>query len=212
MGGDLGAVVVSVDYRLAPETPHPGPVEDCYAGLCWLARHGSEIEADARRIVVAGESAGGGLAAALVLLSRDRGGPRPAGQLLSCPMLDDRNDRPSVLQMAGVDTWDRARNEVGWTALLGPARGTPDVSAYAAPSRAEDLTGLPPTFLDVGSAETFRDEVVDYASRIWQAGGRAELHVWPGGFHGFDVLAPHAAISQQARAARLSWLRRVLTD
>jgi acetyl esterase/lipase len=127
-------------------------------------------------------------------------------------MLDDRNDRPSVLQMVGVDTWDRPRNAVGWTALLGPARGTPDVSAYAAPSRAEDLTGLPPTFLDVGSAETFRDEVLDYAGRIWQAGGRAELHVWPGGFHGFDVLAPEAAVSREARAARLRWLRRLLAD
>ena len=98
------------------------------------------------------------------------------------PMLDDRNDSPSVVQMAGVDAWDRARNEFGWTALLGEARGGPDVSPYAAPARATDLSGLPPTFLDVGSAETFRSEVVDYASRIWLAGGRAELHVWPGGF------------------------------
>ena len=208
----LELVVVSVDYRLAPETPFPGAVEDCYAGLCWTAEHAADLGADADRLVLAGESAGGGLTAALALLTRDRGGPVPAGLLLMAPMLDDRNDSASAHQMAGVDTWDRTRNEFGWTALLGAARGGPDVSPYAAPARARDLTGLPPTYLDVGSAETFRDEVVDFAARIWHSGGRAELHVWPGGFHGFDVLAPDAAISRDARAARLGWLQRLLTD
>ncbi len=128
------------------------------------------------------------------------------------PMLDDRNDSASVVQMAGRDTWDRTSNEFGWTALLGDARGGPHVSPHAAAARATDLSGLPPTFLDVGSAETFRDEVVDFAARTWRAGGRAELHVWPGGFHGYDVLAPDAAISREARAARLTWLRRLLAD
>jgi acetyl esterase/lipase len=208
----LELVVVSVDYRLAPETPFPGPVEDCYAGLCWTTEHAGEIGGDAERLVLAGESAGGGLTAALALLTRDRGGPVPTGLLLTAPMLDDRNDSGSVHQMAGVDTWDRTRNEFGWTALLGAARGGPDVSPYAAPARARDLAGLPPSYLDVGSAETFRDEVVEFAVRIWRAGGRAELHVWPGGFHGFDVLAPDAAISRDARAARLGWLHRLLTQ
>jgi acetyl esterase/lipase len=207
----LDVVVVSVDYRLAPETPFPGPVDDCYAGLCWTAQHAAEIGGDADRIVLAGESAGGGLTAALALLTRDRGGPVPAGLLLMAPMLDDRNDSASVHQMAGVDTWDRTRNEFGWTALLGEARGGPGVSPYAAPARAPDLARLPPVYLDVGSAETFRDEVVDFAVRLWRAGARAELHVWPGGFHGFDVLAPDAAISREARAARLAWLHRLLT-
>ncbi|MER6925394.1 alpha/beta hydrolase fold domain-containing protein, partial [Streptomyces spiralis] len=134
----------------------------------------------------------------------------PLGQMLMSPMLDDRNDTPSARQMAGAGLWDRTANETAWTALLGDRRGGPDVSPYAAPARAQDLSGLPPAFLDVGSAETFRDEVVSYASRIWRAGGVAELHVWPGGFHGFDGIAPRAALSQTAQAARMDWLRRLL--
>ncbi|MFC8520908.1 alpha/beta hydrolase [Streptomyces sp. NPDC057257] len=207
---ELDAVVVSVEYRLAPEHPHPAPIEDVYAGLVWTAEHAGELGADPERIVIAGASAGGGLSAALALLTRDRKGPRPIGQVLMCPMLDDRNETPSSHQMAGLGVWDRTANETGWTALLGDSRGGPDVSPYAAPARAEDLTGLPPAFLDVGSAETFRDEVVAYASRIWQAGGVAELHVWPGGFHGFDGFAPQAALSQAARSAQLTWLRRLI--
>ncbi|MGA5899187.1 alpha/beta hydrolase [Streptomyces venetus] len=209
---ELDAVVVSVEYRLAPEHPYPAPIEDVYAGLLWTADHAAELGADPERIVVAGASAGGGLCAALTLLTRDRKGPQPIGQVLLCPMLDDRNDTPSTYQMAGLGVWDRTANETGWTALLGERRGGPDVPAYAAPARAEDLSGLPPAFLDVGSAETFRDEVVAYASRIWQAGGVAELHVWPGGFHGFDGFAPQAALSQSARAAHLGWLRRLLGE
>ncbi|MEV4639234.1 alpha/beta hydrolase [Actinoplanes sp. NPDC049548] len=207
---ELGLVVVSVEYRLAPETPHPGPVNDCYAGLLWTAAHADELGFDPDRLIVAGGSAGGGLAAALALLARDRGGPALKGQMLICPMLDDRNDTPSAIQMAGRGIWDRTANDTGWTALLGSARGGPDVSPYAAPARATDLGGLPPAFIDVGSAETFRDEDVDYATRIWQAGGVAELHVWPGGFHGFDGFVPQAALSQEARAARLRWLHRLL--
>jgi acetyl esterase/lipase len=206
----LQFAVVSVDYRLAPETPHPGPVEDCYAGLAWCASHADELGIDTARVVVAGGSAGGGLAAAVALLARDRGGPALAGQLLVCPMLDDRNDTPSSLQMAGLGVWDHAANEVGWTALLGAARGGPDVSPYAAPARATDLSGLPPAFIDVGSAETFRDEDVAYATRIWQAGGDCELHVWPGGCHGFSVIMPEAALSRDAVAAQAAWLRRLL--
>ncbi|WP_246078641.1 alpha/beta hydrolase [Modestobacter excelsi] len=207
---ELQLAVVSVEYRLAPETPHPGPVEDCYAGLVWTAEHAEELGIDPARIVVAGSSAGGGLAAAVALLARDRGGPALAAQMLMCPMLDDRNDTVSAQQMAGIGMWDRISNETGWTALLGESRGGPDVSPYAAPARATDLSGLPAAFIDVGSAETFRDEDVTYASRIWQAGGVAELHVWPGGFHGFTTTVPHAQISQDAGAVRLRWLRRVL--
>ncbi|MFF3413849.1 alpha/beta hydrolase [Streptomyces sp. NPDC002698] len=207
---ELDAVVVSVEYRLAPEHPYPAGVEDVYAGLLWTARHAGELGGDPERIVVAGASAGGGLTAALALLTRDREGPRPLGQVLMYPMLDDRNDTPSAHQMAGVGAWDRTANETAWTAVLGEARGGPDVPAYAAPARATDLSGLPPAFLDVGSAETFRDEVVDYASRIWRAGGVAELHVWPGGFHGFDAFAPHTVLARTARAARIAWLRRLL--
>lgn len=207
----MGMAVVSVEYRLAPETPHPGPVDDCYAGLVWLSAHAHELNIDPSRIVVGGTSAGGGLAAGVTLMARDRTGPAILAQLLLSPMLDDRNDSPSARQMRGLGVWDSSSNETGWNALLGDGvRGGPHVSPYAAPSRAADLSGLPPTFIDVGSAETFRDEDVTYASRVWQAGGRAELHVWPGGFHGFDVVAPQSVISQDAIAARAAWLRRQL--
>ncbi|MEW2136351.1 alpha/beta hydrolase [Streptomyces sp. NPDC005409] len=207
----LELAVVSVEYRLAPQTPYPGPVEDCYAGLVWVAEHAARLGVDADRIVIGGKSAGGGLAAALALLTRDRGGPVPLGQLLLCPMLDDRNDTFSSHQMAGVDTWDRTSNATGWRALLGDRCGAADLPPYAAPARATDLSGLPPAYIDVGSAETFRDEDVAYANAMWQAGGRAELHVWPGAFHGFDSLVPTAAVSQDARNARTRWLRRLLT-
>ncbi|MBB4935346.1 acetyl esterase/lipase [Lipingzhangella halophila] len=205
------AAIVSVDYRLAPEHPHPAPVEDCYAGLVWTAENTADLGIDPDRILVAGSSAGGGLAAATALLARDRGGPALVGQMLMCPMLDDRNDTPSSVQMAGLGIWDRGENEVGWTALLGAACGGPDVSPYAAPARATDLSNLPPAYIDVGSAETFRDEDVAYATRIWQAGGIAELHVWPGGCHSFEAVAPHAAISVASQRARTAWLRRTLS-
>jgi acetyl esterase/lipase len=199
-----------VEYRLAPEHPHPAPVEDSYAGLVWTAEHAAELDVDPQRVIIVGGSAGGGLSAAVALLARDRGGPALLGQMLVCPMLDDRNDTPSAFQMAGLDIWDQSSNQMGWTALLGAQRGGPDVSPYAAPARATDLSDLPPAFIDVGSAETFRDEDVAYAVRLWQAGGRAELHVWPGGFHGFDGFAPQAPVSRDAKEARLRWLRRLL--
>ncbi|MBB2947611.1 acetyl esterase/lipase [Actinoplanes lutulentus] len=207
----FGLTVISVEYRLAPETPHPGPVDDCYAGLVWTAKNAAELGIDPDRLIVAGGSAGGGLAAALALMARDLGGPSLLGQMLICPMLDDRNNTPSALQMAGLGIWDRTANQTGWGALLGDAAGGPDVSPYAAPARAADLANLPPAFIDVGSAETFRDEDVAYASRIWQAGGQAELHVWPGGFHGFDTMVPSAALAQDARQARVRWLNRLLS-
>lgn len=204
--------VISVEYRLAPEHPDPAPIEDCYAGLVWTAEHAHELGIDPAKIIVFGVSGGGGLAASLVLLARDRGGPGVYAQMLLCPMIDDRNDTVSAIQMAGVGVWDWTANQTGWSSLLGDRQGGPDVSPYAAAARATDLSNLPPTFVDVGSAETFRDEAVDYATRIWQAGGRAELHVWPGGFHGYDVFAPAAAISRGTTASRIEWLRRSLAE
>jgi acetyl esterase/lipase len=209
---EFGLLVVSVEYRLAPEHPYPAGIEDAYAGLTWAVEHADVLGAAADRVFLAGSSSGGGMAAALALLARDRGTIRPMGQLLMYPMLDDRNDRPSTAQMAGLGVWDRVANETGWTALLGKARGATDVALYAAPSRAIDLSGLPPTFLDVGTAETFRDEIIDYATRIAQAGGEVELHVWPGAFHAFDFWVPHARISQDAAAARRRWLGRLLLE
>ena len=125
-------------------------------------------------------------------------------------MLDDRDKSTSTHQIDGVGVWDRGSNLVGWTALLADRRGTDDVSIYAAPARASDLSGLPPAYIDCGSAEVFRDEDVAYATRLWEAGVQAELHVWAGGFHGFESFAPHAAVSRAAEQARESWLRRVL--
>ena len=202
MAAPLRLAVVSVEYRLAPEHPDPAPVEDCYAGLAWTSRHAAELGIDPGRIVICGRSAGGGLAAGVALLARDRGGPALFGQLLDCPMIDDRNDTVSSVQIDGIGVWDRTSNQTGWDALLGNRRGGGDVSSYAAPARESDLSGLPPAYIAVGSAEVFRDESVAYASRIWQCGGVAELHVWPGGFHGFDVIAPQAALSQSATLAR----------
>jgi acetyl esterase/lipase len=206
----VGAAVISVEYRLAPEHPYPAAVEDCYAGLLWVAANATELNIDPDRIVAAGASSGGGLAAAVALLARDRGGPALVGQMLLAPMLDDRDNTPSAQQMADRGMWDHTLMDIGWAAVLGDARGGPDVPPYAAPARATDLTGLPPAFIYAGSAETFRDEDVAYASAIWRAGGQAELHIWSGGFHGFDLMAPQAAVSQAAKAARTSWMRRIL--
>lgn len=203
-------VCVSVEYRLAPEFPDPYPVEDCYAGLTWTAEHADELGIDPTRLVIAGGSAGGGLAAGTTLMARDRGGPDLLGQVLIYPMIDDRNDTVSAHQIDGEGVWDRTSNETGWNALLGERRGTDEVSIYAAPARATDLSGLPPAFIDVGTAEVFRDEDVAYASAIWASGGVAELHVWPGGFHGFDLMVPHAVISQAMVAARTAWVARLL--
>ncbi|MFJ3257202.1 alpha/beta hydrolase [Streptomyces sp. NPDC086771] len=208
----LELAVISVEYRLAPRARYPQPLEDCYAGLVWAAGHAAALDIDADRIVVAGKSAGGGLAAALALLARDRGGPGLLGQLLLCPMLDDRGGTFSSHQMTGLGMWDLTSHTTAWQALLGDRYGDPDLPPYAAPARATDLSGLPPAYVEVGSAEMFRDEDVAYANAIWQAGGRAELHVWPGACHGFDGLAPRAALSRDARDARTRWLRRLLAQ
>jgi acetyl esterase/lipase len=207
---EIGAVAVSVEYRLAPEHPHPAPVEDCYAGLVWTSNHADELGIDPSRLVIAGASAGGGLAAGTALMARDRGGPALSHQILMCPMLDDRCVTPSSQELDREGVWDRTSNLTGWTALLGDACGGPDVSPYAAPARARDLGGLPPAFIDVGSVETFRDEDIEYAARLSQAGISVEFHMWPGGFHGFDMIAPHTALGQRARATRLAYLRRAL--
>ena len=205
-----GAVGAAVEYRLAPEFPDPVPVEDCAAGFDWFVGHAAEFGFDPERVLIGGQSAGGGLSAGTTLLARDRGGPMPAAQLLMWPMLDDRDATTSARQVDGVGIWDRTSNETGWTALLGARRGTADVSAYAAPARATDLGGLPPAYIEAGSAEVFRDEAVDFASRIWEAGGTAELHVWAGGFHGFQTIVPAASVSQAAVRTREAWVRRIM--
>ena len=206
------AVVVSVEYRLAPEHPHPAPVEDCYAGLVWTAEHAEELGIDPERILIAGASAGGGLAAGAALMARDRGFPALTHQVRICPMIDDRLVTQSAQCLDGEGTWDRRDNLFGWTCLLGEERGGPDVSPYAAPARATDLAGLPRTYIDTGSVESFRDEALAYAQRLSQAGVSVDLHMWGGGFHGFDLMVPQAAISRASVAAREEFIHRALSQ
>jgi acetyl esterase/lipase len=205
----LGVVGVSVDYRLAPETPYPGPLEDCYAALRWTYGHAEELGVGSASIGVSGISAGGGLAAALALLARDRGEVPLAFQLLDCPMLDDRQTTPSI-RAQGLYVWSAGSNEFGWRSYLGALYGSDDVPAYAAPARATDLSGLPPTCVVVGSIDGFRDEDVDYAQRLNQAGVPCELHVVAGLPHAYQ-LVPEAAAVRQAMRCKDDWLARQLS-
>jgi acetyl esterase/lipase len=208
----LGGILITPEYRLAPEFPDPYPREDMYAVLEWVATNAERLAVRRDRILVAGASCGGGLAAGLALAARDRGGPAPCGQVLDYPMLDDRGIALSTRQFDGVGVWDRVSNETGWTALLGTEVCGPNVSEYAAPARATDLRRLPPAFIDVGTAEIFRDEAVAYASALWAAGGDAELHVWAGGFHAFDIFAPHTALSRGMIRTRDAWVEKWIED
>jgi acetyl esterase/lipase len=203
---ELGIAGVSVEYRLAPETPYPGPLEDCYRGLKWTFDHADELGIDAARIGIGGTSAGGGLAAALALLARDRGEVQVAFQLLDCPMLDDRQLTASS-QLDGLPVWSRESNAFGWRAYLGDLYGDDDVPYTAAPARAADLAGLPPAFVSVGAVDGFVDEDVDYAMRLNRAGVPAELHVYPGACHGYQMAAD-SAVSRQSRRDVEEWLAR----
>lgn len=178
-----GCIGVSVEYRLSPETPYPGPLDDCYQGLKWVFDHHDEIGADPDRIGVSGTSAGAGLAAGLALLARDRGEVPLRFQLLDAPMIDDRQLTPSS-QRDDLVIFDRYSNEFGWRSYLGGLYGTPEVPAYAAPARATDLAGLPPAYICVGNVDGFRDDATGYAARLNQAGVPAELHVYAGAPHG----------------------------
>lgn len=210
MAKALQCVIVSVEYRLAPEHPHPAPVEDCYAGLAWTIANAGALGIDPARIGVMGESAGGGLAAALALLVRDRGELALAFQHLTYPMIDDRTCPGEQHPHTGEFIWTPHNNHFGWAALLGQEPGSADVSPYAAAARAEDLTGLPPAYIMTGSLDLFLEEDIEYARRLLRAGVPTELHVFPGGFHGFDAF-PGSEISEAAQAARMAALKRALT-
>ena len=206
----LSCFIVSVDYRLAPETRAPGSVEDCYAALRWLHGTAAELRIDPERIAIGGESAGGGLAAALALLARDRGEVPICFQNLVYPMLDDRTAAlVKINPHTGHHLWTHETNRFGWTALLGCAPGAVGVSPYAAPARAVDLRGLPPALITVGALDLFLEEDIDYATRLMQAGVSTELHVYPGAYHGFD-LASEAKVAQAMNRDRLNALRRAL--
>lgn len=196
---DLSCGLLSVNYRLAPETPFPGAIEDCYAALAWLIAPAGDLGVDPGRIGVMGESAGGGLAAALALLVRDRGEHSLIFQHLIYPMLDDRTCvAPDPHPYAGEFIWTPHNNHFGWSCLLGVEPGSEGVSPYAAAARAESLAGLPPAFIATGSLDLFLEENLDYARRLTRAGVPTELHVYPGGVHAFTF----AVDSGIARAAR----------
>jgi acetyl esterase/lipase len=208
----VGCLALSVEYRLAPEHPYPAPLEDCYAALKWMAEHAEELGLDRQRIAIGGASAGGGLAAALVLLARDRGEVPVCFQLLIYPMLDDRDATRSCSVFSEAPIWSRDDNRRGWRAYLGEAAGGPDVSPYAAAARATDeqLRGLPPAFIAVGSAELFLEEDVEYALRLAHAGVPVELHVYPRAFHGWDGFAPNSPLAQRFVSDRDRALRHAL--
>jgi acetyl esterase len=206
---ELDIVIVSVDYRLAPEHPFPAPVEDCYAALQWVAKNAGELGIDPERIGIGGESAGGGLTAGTVLMARDRGGPDLCFQLLGIPELDDRLDTESMRDYVDTPLWNRPNAIYSWTAYLGTEPGGDDVSPYAAPARATDLSGLPPAFVTTCQYDPLRDEGIEYARRLAHAGVPTELRQYPATFHG-SSLVEGAAISRRMFADEVDALRRGL--
>lgn len=201
---ELGATVASVNYRLAPEHPYPAPVEDCYSALSWLA---ALPAVDPARVAIGGASAGGGLAASLALLARDRGQIPLAAQLLVYPMIDDRTVDRTGLDNPGHRLWNQASNRFGWRAYLGKA--DPDI---AVPARRDDLSGLPPAWIGVGTLDLFHDEDLAYAERLRAAGVPCEVEVVDGAFHGFDGVAPKADVSLSFFRSQCALLRTAFTQ
>jgi acetyl esterase/lipase len=205
---EIGCIVVSVDYRLAPETRFPGSLEDCYAALKWLHENARDLGVDPARIAIGGESAGGGLAAALALLARDRKEIPIVFQLLVYPMIDDRTAvRTDLDDSVGEFVWTRDNNRFGWESLLGFGPGGGNVPQYAAAARAESLIGLPPAFISVGSLDLFLDEDLAYATRLLKAGVPTELHVYPGAFHGFEIVPEAEVTKLSVRLSRAALAR-----
>ena len=213
MAAALGIPVASVEYRLAPEHPFPAPQEDCLAGLKWLAENAAELGVNAARIGIIGESAGGGLAAATALMARDQGGPALAAQFLTFPMLDHRTgseDCPYSNPVTGEFVWTRQSNRFGWSALQGGYAPTDHRKGWFSPSLADDLAGLPPTWIGTGSLDLFLDENLDYARRLVGAGVPVELHSYPGAIHAFQAIADsHLAQSfnRDLLSAVARWLK-----
>ncbi len=206
-------VVVSVDYRLAPETPFPGSLEDNYAALKWLHGHADELGVDRTRIALLGESAGGGHAAMLAIAARDRGELSIRQQILIYPMLDDRTG--SVTQAPpwmGRYIWTANANRLGWSSLLGVPAGSKTVPAGSVPARVESLKGLPPTFIAVGSIDLFANENIDFARRLMNDGVATELYVAPGGFHGFNAMIPDSTVAKRFNAAMDGALRSAFAE
>ncbi|MEK5531780.1 lipase [Viridibacillus sp. FSL H7-0596] len=204
-------VVVSVDYRLAPEHQYPAAIEDCYAGLVWMTNEADSLGIDVNRVAIAGASGGGGLTAALAIMARDKGGPSIIFQMPLYPMLDNRNITPSSYEITEDHaTWNRANNSAAWSMYLGKENDSNEVSPYAVPSRADNLAGLPPTYTCVGQLDLFRDETIEYVTRLAQAGVDVEFQLYPGCFHCFEVFVPEAEVSQRASQNYLDAMARAL--
>jgi acetyl esterase/lipase len=207
---ELGIAVASVDYRLAPEHPFPAAVEDCCAALAWLHAEAEALGLRADRVAVGGASAGGGLAAGLVLMAHDRGDLPIALQVLVYPMLDDRTVLRSDVDTSGLRMWSTSSNAFGWTSYLAGPPGRAELSAYVAPARHQELAGLPPAWVGVGTCDLFHDEDLAYATRLTEAGVTCELHVAPGAYHGFDRVSPKTDVVRQFRRSYLTAIRRTL--
>jgi len=204
--------VASIEYRLAPEFPFPTPLDDCDAGLEWLFASADSLGLDADLIAIGGASAGGGLAAGLALKTRDKGKLKPCFQLLRFPMIDDSNTTGSSHAITDGRVWNREANLIGWDAYLSGGAGSPDVSSYAAPARATNVAGLPPTIITVGDLDMFLDEDVAYAATLLAAGVPTELHVYAGSFHGSTSMVPHADASQRWWRDEVAALNRALNN
>ncbi len=196
---ETDCTVFSVDYRLAPEHAYPAALDDCFDCLLWLQKHANQLKIDPERIAIGGASAGAGLTAALALRARDEGTQQVLFQLLIYPMLDHRHRTPSSRAIQDPNLWNEQTNRLAWALYLGALTDHDEIPLYASASLAADLTNLPPAFVCVGDLDIFLDEDIDYAQRLLQAGVPTELHVYPGAIHGFDMLAPDAAISQRLR-------------
>jgi acetyl esterase/lipase len=205
------SVVVSVDYRLAPEHPYPAAIDDCYAALTWMTDKAELLGIDLDRVAIAGASGGGGLTAALALMARDKGGPALIFQMPLYPMIDDRSITASSHEITAVNApWNRKNNLAAWNMYLGNRTEDSEVSPYAVPSRAESLAGLPPTYTCVGQLDLFRDETIEYVARLAQAGVDVEFHLYPGTFHNFEGMVPQAEVSQRASQSYVDAIARAL--
>ena len=207
---ELGVVVVSVDYRLAPDYPFPTSLEDSYAALTWVDAHTGKLGIDAARIGIGGESAGAGLAAALIQLVHDRKAFKPVFQTLIYPMLDDQTTVLTDLADKGHFAWNQASNRYGWKSYLGKKSGAGALAAYAVPARRKDLSGLPPAWIGVGTLDLFHDEDVAYAQKLRDAGVECELVIVPGAFHGFDFMAFESSVVKDFRKSQIAAMKRYL--
>jgi acetyl esterase/lipase len=207
---ELGIMIVSVDYRLAPRHPFPTPLDDCHVALKWVHANAEILGIDPNRIAIGGESAGGGLTASLVQLAHDQGAIHAVFQLLIYPMLDDRSALRADIPHPELLTWTQKSNQFGWEAYLGQACGSDNVPVYAVPARRENLTGLPPAWIGVGTLDLFHDEDVAYAEKLQRDGVDCELVIIPGAFHGFDQFDRDLPVVQAFRQSQIEALRKHL--